>query len=82
MLLAKQNWEHLLFYLQMRYVVQNGPGFNVFALFIDVMVIDRMKHKRQRFQKYQNAHDIMDPENSMPMKACGFNIDTITYSLM
>lgn len=53
----------------MSYIVQNGPGFNVFAFFINVMVIYRMKHERQWFQKYQNTHNVMDPENSMPAKS-------------
>lgn len=34
-----------LFYLQMRNIVQNGPSFDVFAFFIDVMVIYRMEHE-------------------------------------
>lgn len=54
-----------LLYLQMRDVVQNRPCFDVFAFLIDIMIIYRMEHEWQWFQKHQHTHDVMDAKNSV-----------------
>lgn len=54
--------------LQMRYVEQNGPRFDVLAPGFDVVEVNRVEHQRQRLEEHENCHQVVDTENGVTEK--------------
>lgn len=50
---------------QMCNVVENCPGFDVFAFDLDEMIVNGMKHQAERLQEHQDSHKIVNFKDGM-----------------